>query len=130
MSDQQLSTLQNFNACATSLPENGVNVVSQSACTSNGGSATYSVTWANQLANSGFKVVAKNTQDGSSVTSSDNKLSLAAGTYDLFVSYGSCSFAVSDVTVTCTETTPQSAASSASLLTASSLLMTAAAFLF
>jgi hypothetical protein len=129
MTDQQLSTLQNFNACATSLPENGVNVVSQSACTSNGGSATYSVTWANQLVNSGFKVVAKNTQDGSSVTSSDNKLSLTAGTYDLFVSYGSCSFAVTDVTVTCPET-PQSAASSASLLTASGLLMTAAAFLF
>ena len=116
MTDEQLSTLQNFNSCSASFPKSDITISKNSDCQGQG-TASYTISWSSDLsaiAPAGFNVAAVNSENNNvaaTASSGTSTVALGQGTYNIHARYGNCNIYLSQVEVTCASSPTVSSAS-------------------
>jgi hypothetical protein len=128
MTDEQLSTLYNFNACTSTLPQL-TSLTPSTACAASGGETEFDLTAYLNWAPAETTVTAHGSDGAVVATSEGNSISVPAGTYSVKITYGNCAAkTVGELTVTCpdaptTTNSPTAATSSASIVGSAAMLI-------
>ncbi len=108
MTEDQLTTLHNFNPCAATVPQLSNNdVTPKTACTSFGGQAEFDLTaylgaieW---KPNVNISVTAHGSDNSVIVPNENNVIVVPSGTFDVKLNFAQCALNVGQVTVRCTD---------------------------